>query len=268
MAGMERSYDTPSGRRVAVVTGVSRRGGIGYAIAVRLAEQGFDLVLGHHVAHDAGQPWGADDVAAVVAGVREHLQPERRVTDVAADLADPDAPVALMDAAREAFGHVDVLVANHARSGGDGPLRHSTAAMLDEHWAVNTRSSLLLARELAAHHDGRPGGRIVFITSGQDLGPMPDEVCYSAAKAALAGITKTIAHELAPRGITVNTVNPGPVDSDSYVTDELRARLADRLPFGRWGAPDDPARLIAWVVSDEGRWVTGQVLNTEGGFVR
>ena len=66
----------------------------------------------------------------------------------------------------------------------------------------------------------------------------------------------------------MNCVNPGPVDSDSYVDDDLRTSLAGRFPFGRWGEPDDPARLIAWLVSDEGRWVTGQVINTEGGFVR
>lgn len=255
-------------RRVALVTGVSRRGGIGYAIASRLAGLGFDLALTHHGAHDADQPWGGDDLTAVVDGVRAQLAPGRRVVDVGADLADPQAPDAVMAFATDAFGHVDALVCNHARSGGDGSLLESTAAMLDAHWAVNARASLLLARAFALQHDGRRGGRVVFLTSGQQLGPLPDEVCYGAAKAALAGITATISHELAPRGITVNCVNPGPVDSASYVTDELRDALVDRFPFGRWGEPDDPARLIAWLVSDEGRWVTGQVLNTEGGFVR
>lgn len=255
-------------RRVAVVTGVSRRGGIGYAIASRLAGLGFDLLLTHFAAHDAEQPWGADDVDAVLDGVRAQLLPGRRLAHLGADLADADAPASVFDLANEQFGHVDALVCNHARSGGDGTLLESTAAMLDAHWAVNARASLLLARALASQHDGRPGGRIVFLTSGQQLGPMPGEVCYAASKAALAGVTATLAHELAPRGITVNCVNPGPVDSESYVTDDLRHALADRFPFGRWGEPDDPARLIAWLVSDDGRWVTGQVLNTEGGFVR
>lgn len=255
-------------RRVALVTGVSRHGGIGAAIARRLAGLGFDLALTHHSAHDADQPWGADDVAGVVDAVRAALAPGRRAVDVAADLAEPDAPEAVMAFARESFGHVDALVCNHARSGGDGALVDVTAAMLDAHWAVNARSSLLLAQAFARQHDGRPGGRVVFLTSGQGLGPLPGELCYAAAKAALAGVTATVAHELAPHGITVNCVNPGPVDSDSYVSDELRAALAGRFPFGRWGEPDDPARLIAWLVSDDGRWVTGQVLNSEGGFVR
>ncbi len=254
--------------RVALVTGVSRRGGIGFAIASRLAARGFDLVLAHHAPHDVEQPWGADDIDAVVAGVRDKLLPGRRVAAFGGDLAEPEAPARLFAQAREVFGHVDALVANHARSGGDGPLLEQTAETLDAHWAVNARSTLLLCKEFAAQHDGRPGGRVVMMTSGQNLGPLPGEIAYGASKAALVGITATLAHELAPRGITVNCVNPGPVDSDSYVTDEMREQVADRFPFGRWGEPDDPARLIEWLVSDDGRWVTGQVINTEGGFVR
>lgn len=255
-------------RRVALITGVSRRDGIGFAIASRLAALGFDLALTHYAPHDEALPWGGDDVSAVTDAVAQRLLPGRRVVDLSADLADPDAPARVVAFAQDQLGAVDVLVANHARSGGDGPLLSTTAAMLDGHWAVNARSSLLLAREVAARHGDRPGGRIVFLTSGQQLGPMPEEVCYAAAKAALAGITPTVAHELAPLGFTVNCVNPGPVDSGSYVDDDLRERLKDRFPYGRWGEPDDPARLIAFLVSDEGRWITGQVLNTEGGFIR
>ena len=255
--------------RVAIVTGVSRRGGIGFATARRLAEMGLNLVLAHYRPHDEDQPWGPDDVRATVEEIRAcAVRRRQRVVDIEADLGDAEGATTVADFARLEFSHVDVLVANHTLSGSDGPLGRVTAAMLDRHWAVNARSSILLAQEVALAHDGRPGGRIVFLTSGQDLGPMPGEICYAASKAALAGITKTIAHELAPRGITVNAVDPGPVDTASYVTDDLRAALADRFPFGRWGEPDDPARLIAWLVSEDGRWVTGQVLNTEGGFRR
>ena len=139
--------------------------------------------------------------------------------------------------------------------------------MLDAHWAVNTRSSLLLTQAFAAQHDGRPGGRVVFMTSGQGLGPMPGEVAYAASKAALAGITLTLADQLADVGITVNCVNPGPVDT-GYVTPEVRELTASMFPLGRWGEPDDPSRLIEWLVSDAGAWMTGQVLNSEGGFAR
>lgn len=255
--------------RTAIVTGVSRRGGIGFAIACRLAGMGADLMLCHHAAHDRAQPWGGDDVAAVIGGVREAcLDPGQRVIDLGIDLGEPEAPDLVLTRANADLGHVDALVCNHARSGGDGALGELTAAMIDGHYAVNTRSSLLLAQAFARQHDGRPGGRIIFLTSGQALGPMPGEIAYAAAKAALAGITLTVADQLADRGITVNAVNPGPVDSDSYLDDEARRRLLPMFPFGRLGQPDDPARLIAWLVSDEGRWVTGQVLNTEGGFAR
>ena len=107
----------------------------------------------------------------------------------------------------------------------------------------------------------------MLMTSGQGLGPMPGEVAYAASKAALAGVTLTLADQLADVGITVNTVNPGPVDT-GYMTPETMAAVAPMFPLGRMGEPDDPARLIEWLVSDEGRWITGQVLNTEGGFAR
>ena len=101
---------------------------------------------------------------------------------------------------------------------------------------------------------------------------MPGEVAYATSKAALAGITPTVAAELLTRGILLNTVNPGPVNTgylDAETTDrsleETHAVLRS-MPFGRFGLPSDPARLIAWLVSDEGRWMTGQVLTSDGGF--
>ena len=139
--------------------------------------------------------------------------------------------------------------------------------MLDAHWAVNTRSAILLAQAFAARHDGRPGGRIIFLTSGQDLGPMTGEIAYAASKGALASITATLADCLADRAITLNTVNPGPVDT-GYATPEGHEIVRRHFPQGRWGTPDDPARLIAWLATDEAAWITGQVINTEGGFRR
>lgn len=256
--------------RVALVTGVSRRVGIGYAIARRLAAAGASLFLHHYTPHDAAQPWGADPGGpqAVVDGVSAVLaDAAAAVRHGEADLAEPDAPARLVRAAVDAFGHLDILVCNHALSGDDGPLEALDAAMLDKHWAVNTRSAILLAQAFAAQHDGRPGGRIVFMTSGQDLGPMRDEVAYAAAKGALASVTRTLADHLADRTITVNTVNPGPVDT-GYATPELHEAVRRRFPQGRWGTPDDPARLVAWLVTDEAAWITGQVIHSEGGFRR
>ncbi|HEY3955919.1 MAG TPA: SDR family oxidoreductase [Streptosporangiaceae bacterium] len=256
--------------RTALVTGVSRQVGIGYAIARRLAAAGASLFLQHYAPHDRDQPWGADPggAAAIVAGVAAVLAGDAAIVrHTECDLADPDAPAWLVDEAVDGLGHLDILVCNHARSGADGALGDLDAAMLDGHWAVNTRASILLAQAFAARHDGRPGGRIVFMTSGQDLGPMRGEVAYAASKGALASITATLADQLADRGITVNTVNPGPVDT-GYADPDAHEAVRRHFPQGRWGIPDDPARLIRWLATDDGGWITGQVINTEGGFRR
>jgi 3-oxoacyl-[acyl-carrier protein] reductase len=256
--------------RVAVVTGVSRRAGIGYAVARRLAALGASLFLHSYAPHDRDQPWGEDPGGplAVAHGVHDAVADAgARVHHLELDLAQPGTPAELIQTAAEAFGHLDILVCNHARSGGDGPLGTLDATMLDAHWAVNTRSTILLTQAFAAQHDGRPGGRVIFMTSGQDLGPMTDEVAYAASKGALASITMTLADQLADQAITLNAVNPGPVDT-GYPSPEAYDAVRRRFPRQRWGVPDDPARLIAWLVTDEAAWITGQVINTEGGFRR
>ena len=117
------------------------------------------------------------------------------------------------------------------------------------------------------------GGRVVWMTSGQQ-GPMRGEVAYAASKAALAGLTQTVADELIEQGVLLDTVNPGPVntgypETESSDRDEAaieKGSGASRLH--RMGEPDDPAQLIAWLSSDDGRWMAGQLLSTEGGFRR
>jgi 3-oxoacyl-[acyl-carrier protein] reductase len=96
---------------------------------------------------------------------------------------------------------------------------------------------------------------------------MPGEVAYAASKGAVASVTRTIADQLAGQAITVNAVNPGPVDT-GYASGEVYEAVRSRFPQGRWGEPDDPARLIAWLATDEAGWVTGQTIATEGGFRR
>src|SRR5215210_7076379 len=167
-----------------------------------------------------------------------------RVEHVSADLADADAPGALVDATREAFGRLDIVVANHARSSAQ-TLESLTASELDLTYAVNTRAALLLVQAFAARHDGRPGGRVVLFTSGQYHGAMPTELPYIASKGALHQITPSLAAHLAPRGITVNCVDPGPNDT-GYADEELRAAVVARHPAGRWSTPLDTARLVAW----------------------
>lgn len=265
------SASRPLAGRVAIVTGVSRRVGIGLAVARRLAALGAGLFVTSWAAHDREQPWGADPggMAAVLAelGSGHASGPAAgRVEHLEADFLDPEAPDRVMAAAVEAFGHVDILVCNHARSslGGLGQL---TAAELDATFAVNTRAVLLLVQAFAARHDGRPGGRVVLFTSGQHLGPMPGELAYAASKGALVEVTASLADTLADRGITVNTINPGPTDT-GYLDQATRERVATMFPAGRWGAPGDAARLVAWLCTDDAAWVTGQVVNSEGGFRR
>ena len=256
--------------RAAVVTGVSRRTGIGYAVARRLAALGASLFVHHYAPHDRDQPWGEDPggTEAVLAGVRSALAGAgAEVHDMELDLArrrcsgpaDPGGCRRLRPA-----GHPGLQPRSQRRR---RPARHAGRRPLDAHWAVNTRSAILLAQAFAAQHDGRPGGRVIFMTSGQDLGPMPGEVAYAASKGALASVTKTLADQLADQQITVNAVNPGPVDT-GYATPEAYEAVRRRFPQQRWGVPDDPARLVAWLVTDEAAWITGQVINTEGGFRR
>lgn len=105
------------------------------------------------------------------------------------------------------------------------------------------------------------------MTSGQDLGAMVGELAYVATKGAISAFTKTLSVEVAPLGITVNAVNPGPTDS-TWMTDEIRRDLLPKFPMGRIGLPEDVARLVEFLTSVDARWITGQVINSEGGFYR
>ena len=174
------------------------------------------------------RPDGIDAVLDAIGG---------EVADAGFDLARPDAPEALF--ARRAATPSVTSTSSSATTppaGPDGGLGALTADILDAHWAVNTRSSLLLAQAFArASTTAGAGGRIVLMTSGQNLGPMPGEIAYAASKGALAAITLTLADELADRGITVNCVNPGPVDT-GWATPELFAAVAEppaRRALGR-----------------------------------
>ncbi len=259
--------------RTALVTGVSRRQGIGFAIGSRLLQAGASVAIQHWSPHDAEQPWGADDVSAVVAELSAQASEGARVVDISANFAEDEAPAAVVTHATNAFGHLDILVCNQAVSGRDGTLAEISITDLELHWRVNARATLLMTQAYASQHDGRPGGRVVWLTSGQQQGPMSDEIAYATSKAALAGVTASVAADLIRRGIGLNTVNPGPVNTgylnEGVLFDADRlAALRARFPLGRLGEPDDPARLIAWLVGDESMWVVGQVINTEGGFER
>ena len=245
--------------RAAIVTGASRRAGIGFAVVERLVELGASVLAAGWSPHDADQPWGADpEIRSAYGELGARF--EGRVAYVERDLANDDGPAALLRDAADRFGHVDIVVANHARSG-LGRLSQITAASIDAFLRENVRATLLLVKEFAAQHDGRPDGRVVLLTSGQHLVGMPREVGYAVSKGAEQQATATLAAELMPRGITVNCVNPGPTDTGWDIGD-----AAGAMPRGRWGRPSDAARIVAWLCTSESDWITGQTINADGGF--
>lgn len=235
----------------ALVTGVSRRAGIAWAVAERLAADGWSVSATGWPRHDEEQPWGGDAGEPSLPGVRWE----------AADLADPGAPARLVDAHVARHGGLDALVAVHARSS-DQDLFSATAAELDASFAVNARATVLLVQAAA-----RAGvRRVVLFTTGVHRDPMPTEIPYAMSKAALQGMTSTLAAALAPAGATVNAVNPGPNDT-GYADGETRARISARMPLApRWGTPDDTAALVAFLVSEQAAWITGQTIDSDGGW--
>jgi 3-oxoacyl-[acyl-carrier protein] reductase len=243
---------TLTGRRI-LVTGVSRRVGIAFTVARAFADAGAAVFATGWSGADAEQPWGADETLPDLAGI-EYL---------AADLAEPAAPARVVAAAHDGLGGLDVLAAVHARSSAQS-LAELDAAELDRTFAVNARATLLLVKEFVARFDGAEG-RVITFSSGQHRGPMPGELPYIASKAAIRELTTSLAAELGPRGITVNCVNPGPVDT-GYADAAARARLAREHPRGRWGTPADIAAVLVWLASAESDWVTGQTLDVDGGW--
>ena len=211
--------------------------------------------------------WSAHDEhqSRVEPGGTEGIAQELGIAFVESDFAVAAAPAEAVAAAVDAAGPLDILVVSHARSESGG-VADLTAAGIDAHLHENVRAPLLLVREFAAQYDdARGGGRVVLLTSGQHRGPMVGEVAYAASKGALQQVTATLADELADRAITVNAVNPGPTDTGWGLAERDPAGV---MPAGRWGEPDDAARLISWLCSEDARWITGQTIDSEGGFRR
>lgn len=249
-------------RRLALITGASRRQGIGAAICRRLAAEGSNVAFTHWRPFDREAPWPGDEEGP------DALADELRALGAACqavevDLADPEAPGQLLDEVTAGLGLPDVLVNNAAHSLRDG-YRALDADTLDAHYAVNLRGTALLCVELARRRADR-GGRIVNLTSGQSLGPMPGELAYVASKGAVEAFTVTLAAELAPQGFSVNALDPGPTDT-GWMTSEERALTAAGFPGGRINQPEDVARVAAFLLSDDAALITGQVIHASHGF--
>lgn len=258
--------------KIAIVTGVSRPGGIGAAICRTLAREGADLFYTHLYDYDktiypndADKSWPnlfADELRQL--GVQ--------AAHVNLDLADSGSALKLLQEVRTTIGLPTILV-NNATYSVDADFRQLNEALIDAHCAVNIRGTFMLSAEFArmleseqpAHNDGLPGGRIINLTSGQGKGPMPGNLIYAATKGAISVFTESLAAELAPLHITVNAIDPGPTDS-GWMSEEVKTALLPRFPMGRIGLPEDAARLIAFLASEDSQWITGQIIHSRGGF--
>ena len=253
------------GGKVALITGVGRRRGIGSAICRALAHRGADVLFTYWADYDRDVSGNVDEDGPEA--LREELGSMGvRAEGVGLDLSLPESPEQLLDAAAGRLGPPSILVNNAAYSTRDG-FERLDAETLDAHYAVNLRAAALLSVGFARRYPGGLGGRIINLTSGQSLGPMPNELAYAATKGAIEAFTVTLAAEIGHRGITVNAVNPGPTDT-GWMSEELKRELSARFPAGRVGEPEDVARLVAFLAGSEADWITGQIIHSEGGFLR
>jgi NAD(P)-dependent dehydrogenase (short-subunit alcohol dehydrogenase family) len=237
--------------KVAFVTGGSR--GIGAAVVRRLAENGADVAFTYARSHEKA--------AAVAAQVETT---GRRCLAIAADNMDPGALEAAIEHTAERFGRLDILV-NSAGVFQVGQLETLTLEDFDTVIAINVRAAFIAA-QAAARHMGE-AGRIISIGSNlAERVPFAGSTLYSLSKAALIGMTKAMARDLGPRGITVNVVNPGSTDTDMNPADgPLADYQRSLMAIPQYGQPSDIAALVAWLASAEARFVTGAAITIDGG---
>ena len=254
------SHPSPE-RPVVLVTGVGRTVGIGAAIALRLAEHGWDVATTYWPGYDERMPWGRqdDDPQTIAAALAER---GARTLSVSADLSDVGAANEVFDAVADELGSVTGLVMCHCESVDSG-LLDTTVESFDRHYAVNVRASWLLVRAYAERFpEARAGpGRIVALTSDHVVGNLP----YGATKGALDRMVIASSRELSALRVSTNVVNPGPVDT-GWMSDGMREAIRAETPLGRAGTPQDTAALVSFLLSPDGGWVNGQLLCSDGGL--
>ncbi|WP_432039031.1 3-oxoacyl-ACP reductase family protein [Streptomyces cucumeris] len=238
--------------KAALVTGGSR--GIGRAVALRLAQDGADVALTYH-SQEARAAEVVDQIKAL----------GRRAWAVRADSADAQAVRDAVNGAADTFGRLDILV-NNAGAGALGPVGELSLEDVDRILAVNVRAPFLMAQ--AALERLSDGGRIINIGSCMaERSAFPGGSLYATSKTALTGLTKALARELGVRGITVNLVHPGPIDTDMNPADGESAALQSGLTaLGRYGQPSEIAATVAHLAGGDGRYITGASISVDGGF--
>ena len=246
-------YPRPLAGKLALVTGASR--GIGRAIAERLGRDGATVVVTYR-----GNAGAAEQVAAAIRG-----DGVEGAETMPLDLRDTASVRTLFDAVLDRFGRLDILVNNGAGVNVFAPTAEMTEAEYDSMFQI-TRGVYFALQQAARHM--ADGGRIVSVSTGGTVGSSPGGGAYTGSKAAIEQFTMALAKELGPRGITVNTVLPGVTQTDGLV---LPAPVVEQMiaqtPLGRLGAPRDVADAVAFLVSDDARWITGHHLRVAGGLI-
>lgn len=246
--------------RTVLLTGAGRRRNIGSAIARGLAADGFDLALSYSAEYDQRVNGEASDVELLADELRDA---GCRVELVPGDLADPAVPGQLMASARAALGPIGALVMCHCESV-DSSILDTTVESFDRHYAVNVRATWLLLKAFAVQVEpgtDTPGGAAIALTSDHTVLNLP----YGVTKGALDRLVLAGTGELADRGIRTNVINPGPIDT-GWMTEEIRAAGAAATPGGELGGPQTVADLVRFLLSEQGAWIRGQLLYSNGGF--
>ena len=241
--------------KVALVTGASR--GIGRAIAIRLASEGAKVAINY-----AGNTAKAEEVKAEI----EKNGGEAIL--VQADISSTEAVDAMVEKVVEAFGQIDILV-NNAGITRDGLLMRMKEEDFDAVINTNLKGVFYCTKPVSKLMMKKRSGRIINMASVVGLMGNAGQTNYAAAKAGVIGFSKSAAKELAARGITVNMVAPGFIDTDmtAAMTDKAKEMTLTGIPLNRMGTPEDVANAVAFLVSDNASYITGQVINVDGGMV-